>query len=121
MLRCCISERYWYTIANLTQANYIVHIYLGRPWKEYSCTVFIQSAVVHPKGWLPWNASKLYTDTVYYGKYGNKDGGAWMFGRVSWKGVHPNMSKKNASQFMTVANFIGLWLWLIVLSMPNLI
>ncbi|MCO5599378.1 hypothetical protein L7F22_053480 [Adiantum nelumboides] len=86
--------------ANLTQANYTMHTYLGRPWKEYSRTVFIQSklqALVHPKGWLPWNASNPYTDMVYYGEYGNRGGGARTSERVSWKGVHPNMSKRNAS------------------------
>ncbi|MCO5599376.1 hypothetical protein L7F22_053478 [Adiantum nelumboides] len=86
--------------ANLTQANYTMHTYLGRPGKEYSRTVFIQSklqALVHPKGWLPWNASNPYTDMVYYGEYGNRGGGARTSERVSWKGVHPNMSKRNAS------------------------
>ncbi|MCO5552623.1 hypothetical protein L7F22_006138 [Adiantum nelumboides] len=66
------------------------------PWKEYLRTMFVQSTVVHPKGWLPWNASKSYTNTVYYSKYENRDGGARTSGQVSWKGVHPNMSKKNA-------------------------
>ncbi|MCO5553191.1 hypothetical protein L7F22_006712 [Adiantum nelumboides] len=106
--------------ANLTQANYTVQTYLGRPWKEYSRTVFIQSklqALVHPKGWLPWNDSNPYTDTVYYGEYGNRGGGARTSGRVLWKGVHPNMSKRNASQF-TVANFIGLQSWLDALPVP---
>ncbi|MCO5599373.1 hypothetical protein L7F22_053475 [Adiantum nelumboides] len=106
--------------ANLTQANYTVQTYLGRPWKKYSRTVFIQSemqAVVQPKGWLPWNASNPYTDTVYYGEYGNRGAGARTAERVSWKGVHGNMSKADASQF-AVASFIGLEWWLDALAVP---
>ncbi|MCO5553190.1 hypothetical protein L7F22_006711 [Adiantum nelumboides] len=106
--------------ANLTDAYFTVRTSLGRPWKEYSRTVFIQSelqAVVQPAGWLPWNASNPYTDTVYYGKYGNRGDGADTSQRVAWKGVHPNMSETDASQF-TVANFIGLQSWLEALFVP---
>ncbi|MCO5599386.1 hypothetical protein L7F22_053488 [Adiantum nelumboides] len=106
--------------ANLTDANFTVGTYLGRPWKEYSRTVFIQSelqAVVRPEGWLPWNASNPYTDTVYYGEYGNRGDGADTSQRVAWKGVHPNMSETDASQF-TIANFIGLQSWLEALFVP---
>ncbi|KAI5067308.1 hypothetical protein GOP47_0017836 [Adiantum capillus-veneris] len=105
---------------DLTKANYTVETYLGRPWKEYSRTVFIQSelqALVQPQGWLPWNASNPYTDTVYYGEYGNRGAGADTAMRVSWKGVHPTMSETDASQF-TVANFIGLESWLDALCVP---
>ncbi|PIA44325.1 hypothetical protein AQUCO_01700133v1, partial [Aquilegia coerulea] len=32
--------------------------YLGRPWKEYSRTIYIQSYIdklIHPTGWTPWS------------------------------------------------------------------
>ncbi|KAI5067307.1 hypothetical protein GOP47_0017835 [Adiantum capillus-veneris] len=105
---------------NLTKANYTVETYLGRPWKAYSRTVFIQSelqALVQPQGWLPWNASNPFTDTVYYGEYGNRGPGAATGKRVSWKGVHPSMSKTDASQF-TVSNFIALQSSLNAISVP---
>ncbi|KAH7299058.1 hypothetical protein KP509_25G070900 [Ceratopteris richardii] len=106
--------------STLTQATYTVETYFGRPWKEYSRTVFLQSEIqslVQPEGWLPWNSSNPYTDTVYYGEYGNRGAGADTSQRVSWKGVHPDMSASEASQF-TVSSFLGIQSWLDSLSVP---
>lgn len=100
--------------AELATANYSVGTYLGRPWKEYSRVVFLQSelqGLIDPKGWLPWNASNPFTDTVYYGEYANRGGGADTSQRVNWTGVHPNMSQADASLF-TVTSFIAGETWL---------
>ncbi|KAG6538290.1 hypothetical protein ZIOFF_003404 [Zingiber officinale] len=48
--------------------------YLGRPWKEYSRTVFMQSSLdslIAPAGWLEWNGS-FALKTLYYGEYMNR-------------------------------------------------
>lgn len=88
--------------------------YLGRPWKAYSRAVFLQSdmgALVNPQGWLPWNASNPFTNTVFYGEYANRGPGSGTSQRVTWLGVHPNLTPDEASQF-TVENFISGVTWL---------
>lgn len=100
--------------ASLLNSSYSVSTYLGRPWKAYSRVVFIQSdleAVVNAQGWLEWNSSNPFTDTLYYGEYQNRGPGSGTSQRVNWVGVHPNMSMNDASQF-TVANFIAGETWL---------
>lgn len=69
-----------------------VHInYLGRPWKEYSRTVFIQctlEALIVPAGWMPWSGD-FALKTLYYGEYKNSGPGADVSHRVSWSSQIP--------------------------------
>ncbi|KAK9142113.1 hypothetical protein Syun_011513 [Stephania yunnanensis] len=47
--------------------------YLGRPWKEYSKTVIMQSYmsnVIRSEGWLEWQGN-FALDTLFYGEYMN--------------------------------------------------
>ncbi|TVU21194.1 hypothetical protein EJB05_30818, partial [Eragrostis curvula] len=58
--------------------------YLGRPWKQYSRTVFLQSeldSLIDPAGWLEWDGN-FALDTLYYGEYMNTGAGAGASGRV---------------------------------------
>ncbi|KAK7849501.1 putative pectinesterase/pectinesterase inhibitor 51 [Quercus suber] len=51
--------------------------FLGRPWKEYSRTVFIQcnlEALISPLGWLPWSGD-FSLKTLYNGESGNSGPG----------------------------------------------
>lgn len=100
--------------ASLQNASYSVSTYLGRPWKAYSRVVFMQSqidALVDPQGWIPWNQSNPFTDTLYYGEFQNRGSGSNTDKRVKWAGLHPNMTQDEASQF-TVENFIAGETWL---------
>ncbi|XP_010261668.1 PREDICTED: pectinesterase-like [Nelumbo nucifera] len=81
--------------------------YLGRPWKEYSRTVIMQSFitdVIHPEGWHAWNGN-FALNTLYYGEYRNTGAGAATAKRVKWKGYKVITSATVAQQF-TVKNFI---------------
>ncbi|KAH7352639.1 hypothetical protein KP509_19G055400 [Ceratopteris richardii] len=94
---------------DLQSPPYPIESYFGRPWKAYSRTVFMQCTiqqVINPAGWLPWDATNPFTDTLYYGEYQNTGAGADTSKRVAWKGVHPNMSPEEASAF-TVNSFIS--------------
>ncbi|XP_040382601.1 pectinesterase-like [Oryza brachyantha] len=87
--------------------------YLGRPWKQYSRVVFMQSyigAVVRPEGWLAWDG-EFALDTLYYGEYMNTGPGAGVGGRVKWPGFHVMTSPDQAGNF-TVAQFIEGNMWL---------
>ncbi|XP_068316421.1 pectinesterase 2-like [Pyrus communis] len=90
-----------------------VKTFLGRPWKEYSRTVFLQSfldTLVDPAGWLKWNGD-FALKTLYYGEYKNIGPGAPTTGRVKWGGYRIITSSSEASKF-TVDNFIAGSSWL---------
>ncbi|KAL8253514.1 hypothetical protein R6Q59_037207 [Mikania micrantha] len=87
--------------------------YLGRPWKEYSRTVVMQSSisnVINPAGWYEWNGN-FALDTLYYAEYLNTGAGAGTSGRVKWKGFKVITSSSEAQGF-TPANFIAGGTWL---------
>ncbi|KAK7278126.1 hypothetical protein RJT34_23151 [Clitoria ternatea] len=81
--------------------------YFGRPWKDYSTTVIMESNVgdfIHPDGWSPW-AGTQFLNTLYYAEYKNVGPGANVNKRVKWKGYHPSISEKEATKF-TVGQFL---------------
>ncbi|XP_058108752.1 pectinesterase-like [Magnolia sinica] len=87
--------------------------YLGRPWKEYSRTVVMQteiSNVIQPAGWFEWNGN-FALNTLYYAEYQNTGAGAGTSNRVKWKGYKVITSASEAQQF-TVGSFIGGSNWL---------
>ncbi|XP_027342694.1 probable pectinesterase/pectinesterase inhibitor 51 [Abrus precatorius] len=66
--------------------------YLGRPWKEFSRTVFIRSvleAIVIPQGWMPWSGD-FALKTLYYGEFNNSGPGSDLSQRVSWSSKIPS-------------------------------
>ncbi|KAK2439902.1 putative pectinesterase/pectinesterase inhibitor [Trifolium repens] len=83
-----------------------VQTYLGRPWKNYSTTVYIRSRMesfINPKGWLPWVGNSA-PDTIFYAEFQNVGPGASTKNRVKWKGLK-NISIKQANKF-SVKDFI---------------
>ncbi|CAN0920034.1 Putative pectinesterase/pectinesterase inhibitor 28 [Linum grandiflorum] len=70
--------------------------YLGRPWKEYSTTIIMNSKLddlIAPEGWSPW-IGDFGLNTLFYAEYQNKGAGAAQDKRVKWKGI----KKLNAAQ-----------------------
>ncbi|XP_076909091.1 putative pectinesterase/pectinesterase inhibitor 34 [Bidens hawaiensis] len=87
--------------------------YLGRPWKLYSRTVYLQTYMgdhIHPRGWLEWNAT-FALDTLYYGEYMNYGPGGAIGQRVNWPGYRVITTTVEASRF-TVGQFIYGSSWL---------
>lgn len=87
--------------------------YLGRPWKAYSRTVFMESFmsdVLRPEGWLEWNGD-FALDTLFYAEYMNNGPGAAVSKRVKWAGYQALNDSRQATNF-TVAQFIEGNLWL---------
>lgn len=61
-------------------------LFLGRPWRAYSNTVFIRTelpSVVHPAGWENWSNPEN-EKTAYYAEQGNYGPGANTAGRAVW-------------------------------------
>ena len=84
--------------------------FLGRPWKEYSRTVFIQcnlEALISPLGWLPWSGD-FALKTLYYGESGNSGSGSTPSQRVTWSSQIPAQHIATYS----VENFIQGDLWI---------
>lgn len=94
-----------------------VETYLGRPWRNHSHVVFMQSflsSIVHPSGWVPWNKSVVVeqtTLTVLYGEYNNWGPGAKLSQRVKWPGFHVIKDASEARMY-TVDSFINGSHWL---------
>ncbi len=60
--------------------------YLGRPWRPYAKTVFLEcemSKVIKEEGWHNWN-KKDAEQTTFYGEYKNKGKGFTPKKRVEW-------------------------------------
>ncbi|XP_039163002.1 pectinesterase-like [Eucalyptus grandis] len=86
-----------------------VETYLGRPWKQYARTVFMESTLgdlIQPAGYLSWGQD----ETCIYEEYGSRGPGARADGRVKWKGVR--VISKAEAQAYTVGPFLKGDTWL---------
>ncbi|KAI3803302.1 hypothetical protein L1987_31452 [Smallanthus sonchifolius] len=94
--------------------NLTARTYLGRPWKNYSTTVIMQSTIgsfLNPLGWISWVQGVDPPTTIFYGEYKNTGPGACVDNRVKWAGYKPSLNRNDASRF-TVASFIQGQRWL---------
>ncbi|KAK8488267.1 hypothetical protein V6N13_052169 [Hibiscus sabdariffa] len=92
--------------------------YLGRPWKKYSRTVYVQSFMdssIDPSGWIKWNGA--FDSSVYYAEYGNKGPGSNTGFRINWPGYHNHLNNYEVNQY-TVSNFIDGGKWLPATGVP---
>lgn len=88
--------------------------YLGRPWKEFSTTVIMQSTIggfMNPLGWISWVQGVDPPASIFYGEYLNTGLGAAVDKRVRWAGYKPSLTSADASRF-TVGSFIDGPMWL---------
>ncbi|KAI3935714.1 hypothetical protein MKW98_022722, partial [Papaver atlanticum] len=88
--------------------------YLGRPWKQFSRTVVMESylgAFIDPEGWHPWDGAHFGLNKLYYGEFANWGPGADTSKRVNWTGYHVVKEASEVLDF-TVAKMIkgGHWL-----------
>ncbi|XP_042507286.1 probable pectinesterase/pectinesterase inhibitor 12 [Macadamia integrifolia] len=98
--------------------NTVIKSYLGRPWKIYSTTVYLESYIddlIDPAGWTEWSG-QLGLDTLYYGEYDNSGPGSVVDNRVTWPGYHI-MDYDQASNF-TVSQLIAGDEWLDSTTFP---
>jgi len=60
--------------------------YLGRPWRDFAATIFLQTAmgeVVRPEGWHNWGKVEKER-TTRYAEFGSRGAGANLERRVKW-------------------------------------
>jgi len=73
-------------------------VYLGRPWRPFAKTVFINteiSNVIKPEGWHNWNKPDA-EKTTFYGEFNSRGIGSNLKERVSWS---HQLSKKEAKEY----------------------
>ncbi|CAH8326259.1 unnamed protein product [Eruca vesicaria subsp. sativa] len=74
--------------------------FLGRPWKEYSRTIIMNTYiddVIDPEGWLKWNET-FALNTLFYSEYRNRGRGSDQSRRVRWRGIQ-RLSDRQARGF----------------------
>ena len=88
-------------------SNITFETYLGRPWKNYSRTIYIETfidSLINPAGWIAWKGD-FALSTLYYVEYNNTGPGSNTTNRVSWPTYHVINNATEAANF-TVANFL---------------
>ncbi|KAK9280936.1 hypothetical protein L1049_003827 [Liquidambar formosana] len=82
--------------------------YLGRPWKNYSTTIIMQSNIgsfLRPSGWTEWVSNVEPPSTIFYAEYQNTGPGSSVAQRVKWAGYKSNITEDVAGKY-TVGSFI---------------
>ncbi|MXV14480.1 pectinesterase family protein [Hufsiella ginkgonis] len=86
--------------------------FLGRPWRPYAKTVFINTEMgshILPQGWDPWKGDAMFPDkekTAFYAEYGSTGAGAGHT-RVTW------------AKRLTKREVKSLYTWSKIFSKPN--
>ena len=79
------SYGYVFSHCRLTALEGITKVYLGRPWRDYGYTLFMNCELgghIRPEGWHHWE--KHREQTARYMEYGNYGPGADVQHRVPW-------------------------------------
>ncbi|GAA4204597.1 pectinesterase family protein [Pedobacter jeongneungensis] len=87
----------------------VTKAFLGRPWRPYAKTVFINCDLgkhIVAEGWNPWKGDKMFPDkeqTVFYAEYNNTGAGASPKTRLPWT---KQLTDKEAKNY-TLKNILG--------------
>ncbi len=92
----------------LTASPGITKVYLGRPWRPFAKTVFIDCEMgphIRPEGWHNWSKPEAEA-TTFYAEYGNTGPGADTSSRVPWSHI---LTSDQAALY-TPDNVLGEWM-----------
>ena len=85
---------YIFSDCTITVAPHVSQVYLGRPWRDYGYTLFMNCtlpAQIRPEGWHHWQKER--EQTARYMEYQNRGEGANAAARVAWS---RQLTKKEA-------------------------
>jgi len=91
----------------LDAAKDVNEVFLGRPWRPYAKTVFIECNLgkhICDEGWKVWSNAENPT-TTFYAEYNNRGPGADTSGRVEWART---LTREEAQEY-TLKNILGTW------------
>jgi len=95
--------------AALVPERFTIRSYLGRPWKNESKIVIMESTIgdfIHQDGWTTWSElNQRNEETCYFAEYANTGPGANVARRVKWKGYKGVISRTEATKYTA-----GIWL-----------
>ena len=99
------EQPYGYVFNNcrITAAPGVSKVYLGRPWRDYGYTLFMNCDLckeIRPEGWHHWQKERELT--ARYLEYNNRGEGASTTQRVAWS---RQLTKKEASEITPEAVF----------------
>lgn len=83
----------------LTAAEGVTRCFLGRPWRDYAQTIFVDCELgdhILPEGWHNWGKPHA-EQTTLYGECGSKGAGAAPQKRVKWS---KQLSRKEAEAYL---------------------
>lgn len=93
-----IKFGYVFKECKLTAAPEVTKVYLGRPWRPYAATIFMNCELgkhILPIGWHNWNNSEN-EKTTRYAEYMNSGEGSSIQNRVGWS---KQLTKKEAAEY----------------------
>ena len=93
---------YVFNRCKIVAAEGVDKVYLGRPWRPYAHTLFMNCELgkhIRPEGWYNWN-NPTNENTARYQEYNNSGEGAAPKKRVAWS---RQLTKKEAAQ-VTIEN-----------------
>ncbi|URE15610.1 pectinesterase, partial [Musa troglodytarum] len=93
--------------------------FLGRPWRQYSRTVYLLSRLddlIDPAGWHAWNET-MSVSNLYYAEFQSKGDRADTSKRVNWPGYHVLTTDQEAEPF-TAGNFLSGDSWVLATGVP---
>jgi len=104
-----VKYGYIFNNCRITTASNVDKVYLGRPWRDYGYTLFMNCELpkqIRPEGWHQWRPEAV--KTARYLEYNNHGEGAATDKRVSWS---RQLTKKEAQQITLeqVFNINDVW------------
>ncbi|WP_353720276.1 pectinesterase family protein [Dyadobacter sp. 676] len=86
-------------------------VYLGRPWRPFAKTVFIDTEMgphIIKEGWDPWKGDNMFPEkekTAFYAEYNSSGAGSNPAARVSWS---KQLTQEEREKY-TVENILSGW------------
>lgn len=102
-----VDQPFGFVFSNceITGANPGVKIFLGRPWRIYAGTIFLNtemSGVIRPEGWNDWKKTAAHT-TARYAEFNSTGAGASPTNRPDWI----KQLTKSEAEKITVQKVLG--------------
>jgi len=110
-----IKFGYVFKECKLTAAPEVTKVYLGRPWRPYAATIFMNCELgkhILSVGWHNWNNTEN-EKTVRYAEYMNTGEGASTQSRATWS---KQLKKKEVAEYTTENIFKRNDDWLVTVS-----
>ena len=92
------TSGYVFYKSKLTGENITKGVFLGRPWRDYGRTIFLETEMgehIKPEGWHHWEPHR--EKTAYFAEYKSSGKGANFETRVKWS---HQLSESDANQFL---------------------